>query len=234
MERPTPKYKSKFKANEFTEHGSYWESIYPQLTAEALTQRLGLLTSTKLAPALNMSPYGDPDTIANGIASQLDNTKSNKAMEHGNKYEWLAREWYEETHKVKVQKCNLCVPFWDRRIGSSPDGLVGDDGCIEIKCPDGKMYLQLLNYHYARPKPEGANHIYISHYLQMQLTMKVLGRKWCDYIVMYYPNEEQEDDECYEPMIFEQRIYLDEEYWENNLYPSICEFFKTHLPGYLP
>lgn len=225
-------YKSKFKTSEFTEQPDYWESIYKQRTKEALQQRLGLLTSTKLAPALNMSPYGDSDTVAAAIASQLDESKSNKAMEHGNEFEPVAREWYEETYGVEVVECNLCVPKWDRRIGSSPDGLVGDDGCIEIKCPDGKMYAQLLNYWYAKPKPDGANHIFISHYLQMQLTMRVLNRKWCDYIVMYYPNEEQEDDECYEPMIFEQRIYFDEEYWEKNLYPSICDFFETYLPGY--
>ena len=232
MENPQSKYKSRFKPEEFIKRNGYWESKYKQRTPEALAQRLGLLTSTKLAGALNMSPYGDPTTVAGAIAAQLDEGKKNKAMEHGNKYEELARLWYEETHGVEVVEANLCVPDWDKRLGASPDGLIGEDGILEVKCPDGKMYPQILGYWYAKPKPQGTNHIFISHYLQIQLAMKVLKRKWCDYVVMYLPNAEQEDDDCYEPMIFEQRIYFDEEYWETNLYPSICDFFDTHLPGY--
>jgi putative phage-type endonuclease len=59
-------------------------------------------------------------------------------------------------------------------IGShaSPDGLVGDDGCIEIKCPNSAAHIEVL-------KTKQIAHKYI---LQMQWQMACADRQWCDFV----------------------------------------------------
>lgn len=65
-------------------------------------------------------------------------------------------------------------------IGVSPDGLIGDDGLIEIKCPNDEIYFRLL-----------LNDNIKSDYLwQMQMQMLITNRKFC-YFVSYNPNFEQ-------------------------------------------
>jgi putative phage-type endonuclease len=59
-------------------------------------------------------------------------------------------------------------------IGShaSPDGLVGDDGCIEIKCPNSATHIETL-------KTKQIPHKYL---LQMQWQMACADRQWCDFV----------------------------------------------------
>ena len=76
--------------------------------------------------------------------------------------------------------------------GVSPDGLIGDDGLIEIKCPKDEVYFRLLLDGKIRPE-------YIA---QMQMQMFVTERKYC-YFVSYNPNFEQS--------LFIKKIERDEE-----------------------
>ena len=61
-------------------------------------------------------------------------------------------------------------------IGSSPDGLVGDDGIIEIKSPDNHTFLYNCNKAYIKPE----------YKTQIQFNLFTTGRKWCDFI-LYNP-----------------------------------------------
>lgn len=77
-------------------------------------------------------------------------------------------------------------------VGVSPDGLVGDDSLIEVKCPKDDIYFRLLLN--GNIKPE-----YIA---QMQMQMLVTKRKHC-YFVSYNPN--------FEKTLFIKKIDRDEE-----------------------
>ena len=62
--------------------------------------------------------------------------------------------------------------------GASPDGLVGDDGMVEIKCPSSSTALEVwLSY------SQGANPVDPKYYAQMQWQMRCADRSWCDYVV---------------------------------------------------
>jgi hypothetical protein len=74
-----------------------------------------------------------------------------------------------------VSEVGFVIPSWCPFIGVSPDGLVGERGCIEIKAP-----VRMYNF----PKPE--------HYAQMQMQMKVCERDWCDYVVYCESSDELE------------------------------------------
>lgn len=143
-------------------------------------------------------------------------------MEFGTLNEPIARQWYEKECGVKVEEIGLAVPKWDMRIGASTDGMViGTDKIIEIKCPN-KMYEPLKAHRLMKKmgmKPEKFHHSHIfdSHYAQMQGTMAVLGKKWCDYVV-YTPTDVNVEEVEFNP-----------DYWNNYLYPRLDSFIRTYL-----
>jgi len=65
------------------------------------------------------------------------------AIEHGQLLEPDARAWFEMQHDCDVQKVGFCTTD-DGRIGCSPDGLIGEDGGIEIKCPQPHTHSKYL------------------------------------------------------------------------------------------
>lgn len=93
-----------------------------------------------------------------------------KNMEWGTEWEPAARAWYELVYGVSVEQ----VGFVERNddIGCSPDGLVGEDGMIQIKCPKTVNHLKMIE----NSKIDGK---YIT---QMQGELWVCERKWSDYI----------------------------------------------------
>jgi exodeoxyribonuclease (lambda-induced) len=97
-------------------------------------------------------------------------------LDRGHELERLARMAYEETNRAFVTEAGICVTD-DNLFGYSTDGLVNDDGLIEIKCPiDGNKILTMWS--------TGD----VSDYMhQMQGGMWISGRKWCDFI-MYVPD----------------------------------------------
>ncbi|KAI0208091.1 hypothetical protein LSAT2_007237, partial [Lamellibrachia satsuma] len=58
-----------------------------------------------------------------------------KQTSHGNQLEPEAISTYENMFHVKVTKCGIVVSADKPYLGSSPDGLVGDDTVLEVKCP---------------------------------------------------------------------------------------------------
>jgi putative phage-type endonuclease len=99
---------------------------------------------------------------------------NSKAMENGHLREQEARELYESMTFTKVHNGGFCeIDNW---IGCSPDGLIGEDGMIQIKCPNFATIIEC--------KKSGK--MPINYLRQMQFEMWVTGRKWNDYFV-YYP-----------------------------------------------
>ena len=96
---------------------------------------------------------------------------TNKDMERGNELEPKARALYEFTNNVDVQEVGLCWKDETKRFGASPDGLVGKDGLIEIKCCRPEKVIECLD----KGVPPKA---YSMQQIQGQLL--VSGRVWCD------------------------------------------------------
>lgn len=95
------------------------------------------------------------------------------AMLHGQDWEPKARAAYEMENGVDVEPCGFCT-LDDGSVGASPDGFVGEDGSIEIKCPEKPEIhvAYLLNPEYLRDE----------HWTQVQGQLYVTGRKWTDLI----------------------------------------------------
>jgi hypothetical protein len=101
----------------------------------------------------------------------------NDYTDWGHEYEPFARAEYTLATGVEVDSIGFCCHPTLHRVGGSPDGLVGNDGIIEIKCPANGL-------NHAR---NVLSDTFLSTYeWQPHANMWVTGRKWCD-MVSYDP-----------------------------------------------
>lgn len=117
------------------------------------------------------------DKLAEDLTGRYDDSLDTKALRWGETYEADARLAYETVSGRSVDLCGFIE--WSKIFGGSPDGLVGDDGIIEIKCPyitaNHVKYLLLEEQRELLSlKPE--------YYTQIQGNLLATGRKWCDFI----------------------------------------------------
>ena len=156
--------------------------------------RLGKLTASK-AQAIASNGKGLDTLVFEKVAEILTgkpiSTYTNEAMENGNLVEDEARDVYELQTGFKVEQVGFCE--MSEYVGASPDGLVGDDCLVEIKCPTPKVFAQYL---YTKK-------IDTKYYAQMQMQMFVTKRGYCDFAT-YHPDFPT-------PMII-QRVDRDEEF----------------------
>lgn len=148
-----------------------------QRTDEWLKSRLGVLTASRAADAFAVTKKGESELRRKYkmqlIAERLTNLAAefyvNSAMQHGIDTEPAARERFEEITGLIVQECGFAlhdsIPFF----GASPDGLVGNDALIEIKCPETATH---LTYKMAGVPPE-------KYIPQMLVQLLVTGRNHC-------------------------------------------------------
>lgn len=150
-----------------------------QRTTEWHTARLAKVTASRVADVIakTKTGYGASranlmaDLIVERLTGQPASTFTNAHMEWGTEQEPHARAAYSARTGELVEE----VGFIDHpRIvnsGASPDGLVGDDGLVEFKCPATSTMLDTLL----------ANEVPSKYIPQMQWQMACTGRKWCDF-----------------------------------------------------
>jgi putative phage-type endonuclease len=132
---------------------------------------------------------------AEAITGEREESFSNQYMEWGTATEPQARSMYEFDSGNTVDKVTFVKLNKTNEIGISPDGLIGEDGGIEIKCP--KTTTQIETYLSGKMPT--------SHKAQVQGSLWVTGREWWDFV-------------SFDPRIdgaagfFLQRIYRDEDY----------------------
>ncbi len=175
-----------------------------QGTDEWFKARLGRVTSSRFKDVMTKSKTKGQDfgataisyahlLIAERFTGSWEEVKGS-ALEWGSSTESLAVEAYELDTFLEVQQVGFIALGDD--IGSSTDGLVGDNGMIEIKCPfASKNHIDYII--------NGCPKQYIP---QIQGGMWVANREWCDFIT-YDPRFIKDDFK-----LKVQRIYRDEKY----------------------
>lgn len=170
-----------------------------QGTDEWLYIRRGIATASNFskiittAGALSKSINEYAFQLASETVTNLqDESYISVDMQRGNDLEPEAREFYQQetlslVRQVGFMKCGF--------YGYSPDGLIGEDGLIEIKCPKQNTHTKYL-----------FNNKLPSEYLaQVQGGLFVSGRKWCDFI-SYHPNFIEDKK------MFKVRVYRDDKF----------------------
>ena len=151
-----------------------------QRTVEWFADRIGKVTASKVADVLATVKTGESASRANyrwqlvceRLTGLKEETYTNTSMDTGTEREPLARAAYEHLNDVFVTEVGFIQHPSIEMAGASPDGLVGNYGLIEIKCPGQTAHGQTLLTKKAPTK-------YIP---QMQMQMACTGARWCDFV----------------------------------------------------
>lgn len=152
-----------------------------QRTDEWFEARLGKVTASRVADLMATTKSGYAASrenlmaqlIVERLTGQKQESYSNAAMQWGTEQEPFARAAYEIAMSTMVDECGFIPHPTIDAAGASPDGLVGDDGLVEIKCPNTAGMIDAL---LTQTVPSKYN-------AQMQMQMACTGRQWCDYVV---------------------------------------------------
>jgi putative phage-type endonuclease len=145
---------------------------------EWLLLRAGLITGSKISDVMAKgagivrNKYLTKLSIERITKTPIQMDFKSAAMIKGNADEPLAREHYEFINDVDAVQVAFVHHQTIENCGASPDSLIGDDGLLEIKCPNIETHVG-----YLLTKKIPGN--YMS---QMQWQMACTGREWCDWM----------------------------------------------------
>jgi len=151
-----------------------------QRSDEWFAHRLGRVTASRVADVMAQTKSGPSaarknymaDLIAERLTGERRGSFSNAAMQWGAETEPQARAAYQFMHDAEIVEVGFIDHPEIDMAGCSPDGLVGEDGMIEIKCPNTATHLDTLL----------TGNIDGKYFKQMQFQMSCAGRVWCDFV----------------------------------------------------
>jgi len=151
-----------------------------QGSLEWFAARLGKVTASRVADVVAKTKSGPSASRANYMAQLIaerltgvvQESFTNGAMQWGTEKEPEARAAYEFYRNEAVKEISFVLHPNIDQSGASPDGLVGDDGMVEIKCPNTATHLETLLGQMIPSK----------YHNQMQWQMACAGRQWCDFV----------------------------------------------------
>lgn len=188
-----------------------------QGSEEWLSLRLGIPTASRFKDIVTPSK-GDKsksytsymyELIAERLTGEKPDSFKNEWMERGNELEPMARASYEFLNDVIVKEVGFILND-DETIGVSPDGLIGDNGGLEIKSPKSSTMVKYM----------------LNECLPLEYKPQVMGclwiseREWWDFIA-YHPSMK----------MFTLRVYRDEEYiskMSNHINDFVDELNEKH------
>ena len=149
-----------------------------QRSEEWFQARLGLVTASRVADVLAKIKSGESASrrnykiqlVSERLTGERQETYINQAMQDGIDREQFARDRYVQQFG-EVEEVGF-VKHPTLEAGASPDGMVGDDGIIEIKCPMGSTHTETLM----------TQDIPSKYVPQVQFQLLVTGRKCCDFV----------------------------------------------------
>lgn len=151
-----------------------------QQTNEWYEARLGKVTASRVADVMSKTKSGYSasrknymmELLCQRLTKEREEGFTSSAMQRGVDLEPIARSAYEVKSGLLITE----VGFIDHPeiigFGASPDGLAGNEGLIEIKCPNTAQHVEFIRTN----KPD------TKYQWQMLAQMVCTGRKWCDFV----------------------------------------------------
>lgn len=189
-----------------------------QGSATWFEMRRGKVTASKIADVMSKGKgSAEPAALRNyraqivceRLTGTVEESYCNGAMQRGTELEPLARECYEFMTGYTVDQVAFVDHHTIPMCGASPDGHIGDDGMVEIKCPNSANHIDYL----LGGKPPA------QYVPQMQWQMACTGRKWVDFC-SYDPRLPEE------LQLFVVRLNRDEEMIKN-MEAAVIAFNKS-------
>ena len=151
-----------------------------QGSQEWFSARLGKVTASRVADIMAKTKSGYStsrknllmELLCQRLTGRREEGYTNAAMQRGTDLEPIARGRYEIENDVLVMETGLVDHPTIDCFAASPDGLVNDDGLLEIKCTNTAQHVEFLR----TGKIDGG------YQTQMLAQMLCTGRKWCDFV----------------------------------------------------
>ncbi len=142
--------------------------------------RLGKVTASRVYDVMTKtkSGYGAArknymmELLCQRLTGNREEGFTNAAMQRGNDLEPMARGRYEIENDVLVIEEALIDHKTIEGFAASPDGMVGDKGLLEIKCPNTATHIDFIR----------TGKISARYQSQMTAQMLCIGREWCDFV----------------------------------------------------
>lgn len=142
--------------------------------------RLGKVTASRIADMVARTKAGWGASRANyraqliveRLTGKVSESYTNGAMQHGIDTEDQAKAAYEFYTDRDITPVGFVPHSEIPMAGASPDGLVGDDGLVEFKCPQTATHISTLL----------GDAVEDRYHKQMQFQMACTGRQWCDFV----------------------------------------------------
>jgi len=186
-----------------------------QRSDEWFAARLGCVTASRTADVMAKTKSGYSASRANYMAQLITERLtgrasegfSSAAMQWGTDTEPQARAAYELMTGRDVTEVGFVKHPTIDGFGASPDGLVGDNGLIEIKCPNTATHIETLL----------AEKVPSKYITQMHVQMICTGRDWCDFVS------------------FDPRLPGDMSFWMQRVHrdPDLCKEIETEVATFL-
>lgn len=151
-----------------------WEWAMARVGIPTTSQLHRIMTPEKRTFSAAAEGYVQELVAERLLNAPIDNEYLTQMMERGNDLEPDARNWYAFDREVEVETVGF-VTTDDGKVGCSPDGLVGDDGMVEIKTPNAKRHVEMILGGFP------------AKMTQVQGGMWVCERQWCD-VISYNPS----------------------------------------------
>lgn len=130
-----------------------------------------LIAKTKSGPAASRANYM-AQLVAERLTGAVAESYSNAAMQWGTDMEPEARRNYEFMTNATVDEASFVLHPTIGETGASPDGYVGADGLVEIKCPNTATHIETLL----------GGSVAGKYVTQIQWQLACTGRQWCDFV----------------------------------------------------
>lgn len=148
-----------------------------QGSEEWRSARLGKVTASRISDVMaggkgvTRAKYM-AELVAELCTGEAASFYSSPEMVWGTETEAQARAFYSLNNITEVTECGFVPHPFVEMAGASPDGLIGNDGLIEIKCPKSTTHVSFLE-----TKKIPSRYVY-----QMQWQLACTERKWCDFM----------------------------------------------------
>ena len=182
------------------------ESTVEQRTEEWLQSRLGRFTASEIYKLMGVRGLGETgktyatDKAIEQLFGKVEENFVSYDMQRGIELEPLAFAKFKELKSLEFIDVQTCGFFeLGDNAGASPDGLVGDDAILEIKCPKANTFFELV----------ATNDVDKKYYYQMQIQMMATNRNkayFFNYYILdgveyHHTIEVERDDEVCELML---------------------------------
>lgn len=181
-----------------------------QRTPEWFKQRVGKITGSRVGAILGLNPWMKSKDVMRSMVREFHGAESefkgNVATEYGTKFEQYAQDDFEIEHGLEVEETGFHVKKGADWLGASPDGLIGNDAVLEIKCPYGARETGVF-------KPLSDQ---LHYHAQMQIEMFCAEKQRCYFYQWSTVNSEIE-------------IVEYNQYWIDENLPKLESFYKQYL-----